>query len=173
MDDDHHRSRDLPSDLFGEAPLLIGSVATAVRTMVAEAERVLVSAALPWECGLEGRVSLGAVRAGLRGHLASVVAPWVIEDVLLVAVELVSNAYVHTRSPHRLRVCRSRCAVVVEVSDGDPASPVLRPPSLTRVGGRGMQLVSGVSQAWGVRRHSHGGKTVWAELGEHHRRCAG
>ncbi|WNV83016.1 ATP-binding protein [Umezawaea sp. Da 62-37] len=167
MDPEHHHGRDrLPR--HSDGPLsFTGSFTDAVVVMVAEVEQVLVLAAVPWECGLERRIDLRAMRAGLRGHLASVVAPWVVDDVLLVAVELVTNAYLHTRSPLRLRVSRTRCVVVVEVSDGDRRCPVLRPPSLTRLNGRGMQLVGGMSRAWGVRRDTQGGKTVWAELDEH------
>ncbi|WNV87511.1 ATP-binding protein [Umezawaea sp. Da 62-37] len=167
MDHDHHHGHDRLSHLFDRTPLLTGSVTDAAVTLAAEAERVLASAAVPWECGLEQRIDLRAIRAGLRGHLAAVAAPWVVDDVLLVAGELVANAYLHTRSPRRIRVSRTRCLVVVEVGDGDPGCPVLRPPSLTRTGGRGMRIVSGLSRAWGVRHDTEGGKTVWAELDEH------
>jgi hypothetical protein len=57
--------------------------------------------------------------------------------------------------------------VRVEVSDGDPAPPVLHLPSTTRLDGRGMLLVHGMSRAWGVLDSPDGGKTVWAELLEH------
>lgn len=164
MDDDDRRS----SDFFGDAPLLTGLFREAVAMLHSEVDAALSLAAMPWECGLEHRIDVRVVRAVVRGHLsAAVVAAEVLDDVLLVVEELVTNAYRHTPSPRRLRISRSQCAVRVEVSDGESARPGLYPPSGTRVGGRGMALVRGLSRAWGVLPDVQGGKVVWAELAGH------
>lgn len=142
-----------------------GSVTEATTALFAQVEQALVLAGVPWECDLEHCVDLPAVRSAVREHLVEV-PPEVVEDVVVVVQELTGNAVLHTRSPRRLRVCRETGAVRVEVSDGDPAPPVLHPPSTTRPGGRGILLVHRISRAWGVLPEEDG-KTVWAELAEH------
>ncbi len=87
-----------------------------------------------------------------------------LQAVLLVATELVTNAYDHAPGPLRVRMRRSRmpCRVWVEVDDGAPHEPV---PGRSRLGehrGRGLALVDRLSAEWGTRPTSGGGKTVWA-----------
>jgi anti-sigma regulatory factor (Ser/Thr protein kinase) len=90
--------------------------------------------------------------------------------VLLICNELVTNAYEHARSPLRVTVRRldTPCRVRVEVVDGsvEELTPVRSRLDGNR--GRGLVLVSGLCNDWGVDTHS-GGKTVWAEIdcGEH------
>jgi anti-sigma regulatory factor (Ser/Thr protein kinase) len=93
-------------------------------------------------------------------------------DVLLVATELVTNAYDHGYGPRRLRMSQTSrpCRVRIEVADANPRRPVVLVPGEGAVGGgRGMLLVDKLAERWGVRDDQHtGGKTVWAEIG-----CAG
>ncbi|GHF94020.1 MULTISPECIES: ATP-binding protein [Amycolatopsis] len=86
-------------------------------------------------------------------------------DVLLVATELVTNAYDHGEGPWQVRMSHTRvpCRVRIEVDDGSRDRPVVATPSLDRPGGRGMQIVEKLSDAWGVLEHPVG-KTVWAEV---------
>lgn len=88
-------------------------------------------------------------------------------DVLIVATELVTNAYDHGRGPSEIRTSYTRqpCRVRIEVDDGSLAHPVVANPSLATPGGRGMLIVEKLAAAWGVREHREtGGKTVWAEV---------
>jgi hypothetical protein len=159
----HQHGRGKPFDYFDEAPLFTGSIAEATATLHAEVDQALALAVLPWECDLHRRLHASAVRAGVRAHLAGVVAPEKLHDVLLVVRELVDNAYQHTDSPRRLWVGRRGCTVRIEVSDGAPGHPALISPSPSD---RGISLVHGVSDAWGVQPDEDG-KTVWAELTGH------
>lgn len=54
----------------------------------------------------------------------------------------------------------------VGVEDDSPTMPVLASPSVRALGGRGLQLVAGLSGDWGVARRANGrpGKRVWFEL---------
>jgi two-component sensor histidine kinase len=87
----------------------------------------------------------------------------VVDDAVLVADELVSNAHRHGTAP---RVCRlglihqGRC-LRIEVDDASPHEPKIRTPD--RSGGRGLVLIDRLASSWGVYRHGHH-KTVWAEL---------
>ncbi|MEV6823742.1 ATP-binding protein [Amycolatopsis sp. NPDC051102] len=87
-------------------------------------------------------------------------------DVLLVATELVTNAYDHGDGPLQVRMSHtpSSCRVRIEVDDSCPDHPVLATPSLERPGGRGMHIVAKLARTWGVREHPGGSKTVWAEV---------
>jgi two-component sensor histidine kinase len=98
------------------------------------------------------------VRALLTGR-----AGILIEDAVLVAEELVSNAHRHGDAPRlcRLALLGQGRRLRIEVDDASPAPPYIRTPDST--GGRGLVLVNRLASAWGVQRHTHH-KTVWAEL---------
>lgn len=87
-------------------------------------------------------------------------------DVLLVATELVTNAYDHGDGPVQVRMTYTPvpCRVRIEVDDSNAARPVIKPAS-TRPRGRGMVIIDNLAQDWGVRgRPGTGTKTVWAEI---------
>lgn len=86
-----------------------------------------------------------------------------VDDAVLVADELISNAHQHGRAPRQCRfdlIDHGRC-VRIEVDDCSPEQPRLRTPD--RSGGRGLLLVDRLSSSWGVRNDADH-KTVWAEL---------
>ncbi|MEV6442769.1 ATP-binding protein [Amycolatopsis sp. NPDC051716] len=87
-------------------------------------------------------------------------------DVLLVATELVTNAYDHGQGPLQVRMSYTPnpCRVRIEVDDNCPAHPEVATPSLERPGGRGMHIVDKLAHGWGVFEHPDGTKTVWAEV---------
>lgn len=80
----------------------------------------------------------------------------------LVAVELVRNALAHTDSAPALRVESSGPLVTIAVDDSSTRPAALREAPL---GQRvfGLQIVAGLSRAWGSAPSSTG-KTVWATL---------
>lgn len=90
-------------------------------------------------------------------------------DVMMVAVELVTNALDHGDGPQLIRLtrCGRPCVVAVEVEDSN-TEPLTR--GVSRFGeaghrGRGLVMIANVSQDWGVRRDESGArKTVWAEV---------
>lgn len=86
-----------------------------------------------------------------------------VEDAVLVADELVSNAHRHGEAPRtcRLGLLDQGRRLRIEVDDASPAQPRMRTPDST--GGRGLVLVDRLATAWGVQRHAHH-KTVWAEF---------
>lgn len=87
-----------------------------------------------------------------------------VDDALLVASELATNATVHARTPYAVTVRRRLGAIRLDVFDGSESAPDLRTRSADAEGGRGLYLVSAMSAAWGVERRSGGGKLVWADL---------
>jgi len=89
-----------------------------------------------------------------------------VEDVVLVASELVGNAVLHgTRTDGDLDVAWDveRDAVVVQVLDGSPELPRRRTATPRDTGGRGLSIVAAISLDWGVRRTTQG-KLVWARV---------
>lgn len=79
----------------------------------------------------------------------------------LVVSELVTNAIRHAGSPIQLRLIRDQ-TLICEVSDGSSTAPHLRRARVLDEGGRGLLLVSQLTQRWGTRQTPHG-KTIWAE----------
>ncbi|MGJ5752689.1 PAS domain-containing protein [Streptomyces puniciscabiei] len=79
----------------------------------------------------------------------------------LVLSELVTNAIRYGGEPIRVRLIRDR-TLLCEVADGSNTSPHLRYAATTDEGGRGLFLVSQMTERWGVR-YSPQGKVIWAE----------
>jgi anti-sigma regulatory factor (Ser/Thr protein kinase) len=85
----------------------------------------------------------------------------IVDDLKLIATELVSNAYLHGVGRIWLKLSREDHRVRVEVVDeGHNAAVKVRPAPSDR-GGRGLRIVEQLAAAWGA----HEGTThVWAEL---------
>ncbi|MFF3877241.1 SpoIIE family protein phosphatase [Streptomyces sp. NPDC001978] len=107
-----------------------------------------------------------------RAHVSRQLAAWGLEDAAftseLVVSELVTNAIRHATPPLQLRIIRQRNNLTYEVSDGSSISPHVRRGQANDEDGRGLFIVSQLSERWGVR-HRHNGKTVWAEQAYPHR----
>jgi PAS domain S-box-containing protein len=106
-----------------------------------------------------------AVVADARKHVGTQLAGWGLDDAAfvtgLVVSELVTNAIRHAESPIQLRLIRDR-TLICEVSDGSSTAPHLRRARTFDEGGRGLLLVSQLTERWGSRQTEHG-KTIWAE----------
>ncbi|MFN2563084.1 MAG: ATP-binding protein [Jatrophihabitans sp.] len=91
-----------------------------------------------------------------------------IDDVVLVASELVGNAVRHAAASFDSSLAVSwdvePDAVVVRVVDGSPDPPRQRSSNDHDTSGRGLAIVAAVSADWGVRRNERG-KQVWARVG--------
>lgn len=113
--------------------------------------------------------SVSLARHAFLDDVAGALPPSVCDDAVLVLSELVSNSLRHARAlpDGTLRVTWRRTGERVEVSvtDGGASTrPLVREPSLSALGGRGMAIVGTITQDWGVR-DGGGDVTVWARLG--------
>jgi anti-sigma regulatory factor (Ser/Thr protein kinase) len=88
----------------------------------------------------------------------------IIDDVLIVVVELVTNA-AKSGEVFELAVSCQAGAVLIEVWDSSEAAPDRQRQSVDRVDGRGLLLVEACSTDWGWRLEARGGKTVWSIVG--------
>lgn len=107
----------------------------------------------------------GAVRRRLRTLLACWgLARDDVDVVVLVANELVSNAVDHAATTMTVTVGRDDDRILLGVTDGSAAPPLVRPHDPLGARGRGMQLVQALAQRWECVPVVGGGKTVWAEV---------
>lgn len=81
----------------------------------------------------------------------------------LLVSELLTNAVVHAGGDVLLRLELTAAALFVSVADRDPRSPVVRPPSDERLGGRGLAIVAALADDWGVQS-APVGKAVWCRI---------
>lgn len=100
------------------------------------------------------------------------VADTIVDDAVLILSELLSNACKHgrplgdalagdgdVRAAWQVDPCGR---LVVEVTDGGgPTRPAPATPSVTAHGGRGLSIVTALSDDWGVRDEVPGEVTVW------------
>ncbi|MFF7211482.1 SpoIIE family protein phosphatase [Streptomyces sp. NPDC008238] len=130
------------------------------------------------------QLAASAARRFVRAALAEWTAeePWpaesvgdhLVDDAVLLVSELVTNAVIHAGTTVEL-LCRLEGAasggreedgLVVEVSDHHPARVVRDRAELAREGrdgGRGLQLVSALSEEWGIT-YRRDLKTIWCRL---------
>jgi serine phosphatase RsbU (regulator of sigma subunit)/anti-sigma regulatory factor (Ser/Thr protein kinase) len=91
---------------------------------------------------------------------------WGLDDLIpvteLLVSELVTNAVRYAQGPIGLRLVLEN-GLVCEVFDDSAALPRLRYPGVEDERGRGLQVVSQLTQRWGARR-TPSGKVVWCEL---------
>jgi hypothetical protein len=105
----------------------------------------------------------------LRGAVRAVWPDWTTpgrDDAELVASELAANAIRHVARPFSVSLGLRARRALIAVTDDSREEPVVRPSRPWTTDGRGLHLVAGLSQAWGVRLVHADGKTVWATLGE-------
>jgi anti-sigma regulatory factor (Ser/Thr protein kinase) len=111
-----------------------------------------------------------AARQFVRDRLTAWEATEHLDDAVLVASELVTNAILHARTQLTLRVevldtpPPGSSRVRVEVFDQNPRLPSLSPTVPEATSGRGLSLVSVLASGWGMENRGEG-KVVWAEVG--------
>ncbi|KPI02343.1 putative PAS/PAC sensor protein [Actinobacteria bacterium OK074] len=100
-----------------------------------------------------------------RRHVREQLALWGLEPLIptteLLASELVGNVVRHARGPLSLRLLHG-AELVCEVFDGSLTMPRIRRATENDEGGRGLQLVTALSQRWGTR-YTPTGKCIWTE----------
>ncbi|MGA5819981.1 ATP-binding protein [Kitasatospora sp. NPDC094028] len=100
---------------------------------------------------LEGEAAASAARRLVRGELAAWGLEDLIDGVLLVVSELTTNGVLHGRGPGSdmgrvtLTIARYSDMIAVGVEDQNLARPVPREPGPDATGGRGLQLVTTLS----------------------------
>jgi anti-sigma regulatory factor (Ser/Thr protein kinase) len=116
-----------------------------------------VEARLPRERGCAG-----IARRFVEEHFTGEVEGEALDDLRLVATELVENAYLHGRGEIRLRLEAVGDRVRIEVIDeGEGEAIKIRREAEDGLGGYGLRVVDRLSESWGA----HEGTThVWAEL---------
>jgi hypothetical protein len=121
----------------------------------------------PREVAITGfRPSLDAPRRA-RQFVAEVVSEHgdaeLIDDAVLIASELATNAVVHAGSRFEVAVHFDPETVTLSVSDSSAEPPVAGDPSPWDVSGRGLPVVAALALDWGCAE-TQTGKAVWAEL---------
>ncbi len=100
-----------------------------------------------------------------RRHVREQLCAWGLEDLTatteLLASELVGNVVRHAKGPARLRLLQD-VNLICEVFDGSLTMPRIRRATDTDEGGRGLQLITALSQRWGTR-YTKKGKCIWTE----------
>ncbi|WP_405969389.1 SpoIIE family protein phosphatase [Streptomyces sp. NBC_00988] len=100
-----------------------------------------------------------------RRHVREQLRTWGLEDLTptteLLASELVGNVVRHAKGPVSLRLLHG-AELICEVFDGSLTMPRIRRATDTDEGGRGLQLITALSQRWGTR-YTPTGKCIWTE----------
>lgn len=88
----------------------------------------------------------------------------VVDDVLLLVSEVITNACLHTDGPTELVLHCTDQRLRVEVADSSTEHPRIRPPgSVAQPGGHGLLVVQRLAHRWGSAVREDG-KTVWLEV---------
>jgi DNA-binding response OmpR family regulator/anti-sigma regulatory factor (Ser/Thr protein kinase) len=103
-----------------------------------------------------------------REFVTTVLRGWrtptgLLDDVVLLVSELVTNAVIHGRPPIELRLRSSGGQIVLEVRDCATYLPRRLRPTPEDEHGRGLQLVALIADRWGTRP-TPDGKSVWCVL---------
>ncbi|MBU6532174.1 ATP-binding protein [Streptomyces sp. NPDC057245] len=115
------------------------------------------------------RSTPGAARSFVAGILARWGRTERLDDIQLCVSELATNALLHgapAGGQILVRVELRATVLRIEVHDGGSGTPFRREPRVFADGGRGLHLVSAVSDHWGVTGRQGPGKCVWAAF--HH-----
>jgi PAS domain-containing protein/anti-sigma regulatory factor (Ser/Thr protein kinase) len=106
------------------------------------------------------------VRALVRRQLQEWGREAVVDDVELVVTELLANVVLHAPGAARVSLAVDGDGLLLEVSDSGAAMPAPRLATDSGTTGRGLGLVTGLTEAWGWSPDPEGtGKTVWCRFG--------
>lgn len=111
-------------------------------------------------------VEVGKARAAAGAALTSWgCPPEAVDDSRLLVSELLANAVKHAPGTWiTLDLMLIGDRLLVEVTDGSLARPVVHTTDHQQEEGRGMFLVQAIASAWGARRGRRGRKTTWCTL---------
>jgi hypothetical protein len=126
------------------------------------------------------RLELGPLPSAVpcaRMHTRVILKEWNLAEVTdvaeLIVSELTTNALNASISltksePIMVDLLASHECLLVQVWDALLQAPELQPHSADADAGRGLQIVSLLSDRWGFYRPRDGGKIVWAVIGMDH-----
>jgi anti-sigma regulatory factor (Ser/Thr protein kinase) len=125
---------------------------------------------------LTSKLELGPLPSAVpcaRLHAKNIFSEWelahVAHDAELIVSELATNALKAVRplpdlQPITLYLQASDEYLMIQVRDALSAAPAPRPHALDSETGRGLEIVSLLSDRWGFYHPAEGGKVVWAAL---------
>jgi anti-sigma regulatory factor (Ser/Thr protein kinase) len=87
------------------------------------------------------------------------------DSAALMISELVTNVFLHARTDCLIHAAFDPPILTVTVTDGDSHELSLHAPSATAEDGRGLAIVAGLADTWGIQ-HGEGAKTVWFHLSD-------
>lgn len=108
----------------------------------------------------DGARAPAAARALVRERLGLWGLGHLLDPMLLLVSELVTNGVVHTSGPVSIGLDREGTGVLVRVVDTSQVLPVRRRRSMSATTGRGVALLEDLADDWGVHR-LEAGKLVW------------
>ncbi len=111
----------------------------------------------------EAPESAGTARTFVRRTLEHWQRPENVDDAMLLATELVTNAVVHARSGVQVRLLAFADRIRVEVTDTGAGSLHLRTPHDGALSGRGLFMVQELARTWGTSS-GEDAKVVWFEV---------
>ena len=110
--------------------------------------------------------AVGESVVGARRFVAASITdvpPDVADTLSVIASELATNCIRHGASNFEIRVDQLPDRILVEAEDDGAGEPVVRSPGPNETSGRGLQIVGGLADSWGVSKESDSArKTVWA-----------
>lgn len=107
---------------------------------------------------------VGLARRFLVAHCERWDCEDVVEEAQLVLSELVTNALLHAGSRCELGIAFRHGWLRIEVRDRGSGGPEVQAADSESEHGRGLLLVSAMTDAWGMEPLEPAGKVVWAEL---------
>ncbi len=113
------------------------------------------------------RSTPASARSALRHALIGGPLDQYVDDVLLAASELITNAVTYTEGGCEVtaRWSTEQPWVRIEVADFDHTIPDLpAPPTASSIGGHGLLIVTSLAKRWGIQ-HTETGKNIWFEMG--------
>lgn len=90
--------------------------------------------------------------------------PELLDAVKLMVSELATNVVGHVQTSFELTLSRTAEEIRVEVADYGGGTPVIRSAGPDDERGRGLQIVDGLADRWGVDYDRPAGKIVWFTL---------
>jgi serine phosphatase RsbU (regulator of sigma subunit)/anti-sigma regulatory factor (Ser/Thr protein kinase) len=152
---------DLPETLVGA--LLPDGPDDDIAILVARVNQEPFAAAVHHRLGMDEPAVSNARRVVTENLRSWGVPAETIDEVVLMASELVTNAFLHGRPPIELRLRSSGSEITFEVQDRAPYRPRRRRAENDDENGRGLQIVSILADRWGSRATGTG-KSVWCSL---------
>jgi len=90
--------------------------------------------------------------------------PELLDAVELMVSELATNAVDHVQTGFELTLSRAAREIRVEVRDHGGGTPAIRAPGPDDPRGRGLRIVDGLADRWGVDHDPPAGKIIWFTL---------